>query len=65
MPMQYNTWEKAEKRYKEMGMSENQIGQYKKSWMKKHKKDTSIAGKIKSRKKTLEELEQSLDGKEF
>jgi hypothetical protein len=76
MPMDSPTWEKAESRYKEMGMSAKEMKKYKMAWEKKHKKMPKpamlgkglAAGAAKqalSRKSKLEQLAAELDGKEF
>ena len=62
MPMSYTTWSKAEKRYKEKGMGEQEILKHKAAWFKKHKEDKSTVGQIKKRKKNLEE---ALEGVTF
>jgi len=76
MPMDSPTWEKAETRYKAMGMSAKEMKKYKVAWEKKHKKmprpemlgkgkAAEVAKQAISRKSKLEQLAAELDGKAF
>lgn len=75
MPLNYKTWNAAERQYQKQGMSPKEIKRYRKAWENKHKKLSpkmlgsgtarSAADKAVSRKSKLEKLAADLEGKEF
>jgi hypothetical protein len=75
MPMNYKTWNAAERVYQKQGMSAKEIKKYRKAWEAKHRQPepkmlgkglaAGAAKKLLSRKASMEALEKRLRDKEF